>query len=259
VISIGRDLLRGAVPDANGPAIAASLVRHGADVRRITVVDDDREAVAAAVREALDRNPHLLITSGGLGPASDDVTLEGVAETLGRPLRMDHQARTMVETAYRRLAASKLVASAGLTVDREKPCMLPVGAIPVKNSVGVAPGVLCRLTGGAVVLCLPGRPDEMKVVLKAALDLAKDLLPELCVAQRKIEAPSPDEAEVRRILDKLKREYPTMWITSRPSSSRKKSGRAVIVLEATAPTREEAEAQIGAAQHRLFALATGAF
>jgi len=259
IVSIGRDLLRGDTLDSNAATIAAMLLRHGAAVHRITTVDDDEEAIAAAVREALERNPTLLVTSGGLGPASDDRTLEGVARTLGKPLTLNADARAMVETAYRRLAASKLVSSSGLNYDREKPCLLPIGTIPLKNNLGIAPGVLCRLSGGAAVLCLPGRPDEMKAMLKATIPLLEDLLPEAFLARREIESPSPDEAAVRKMLEKLKSEFPAMWITSRPAASRKKSGRVVILLEASADTREEAEAAIGTAQRRLFALATGAF
>ena len=96
-------------------------------------------------------------------------------------------------------------------------------------------------------------------MLKAALPLLDDLLPETFLARREIESPSPDEAAVRTILEKLKSEFPALWITSRPSNSKKKSGRVVILLEASADSREEAEATIGTVQQRLFALATGAF
>ncbi len=258
ILSIGNDLLRGEVPDANAPAIAARLVRHGAEVRRITVIDDDRKKIASAVREALERSPGMVVLSGGLGPATDDRTLEGVADTLGQPLTMNHQARTMVEKAYRRYESTKQVSSAGLDVDREKPCLIPVGSVPIENAEGIAPGVLCRLSGGTLVLCLPGRPEEMRSVLTAALPQLAELLPRTHIARRRIEAPTPDESRLRSIVNKLSAEYPTMWITSRPPSSRKKGSKATIVLEAAAATRADAESAVGAAQQRLFALATGA-
>ena len=95
-------------------------------------------------------------------------------------------------------------------------------------------------------------------MLTAALPELADLLPRTHIARRRIEAPTPDESALRGIVSKLSHEYPSMWITSRPPSSRKKGSKATIVLEAAAATQAEAESSVGAAQHRLFALATGA-
>jgi molybdopterin-biosynthesis enzyme MoeA-like protein len=82
IIVVGRELLRGEVDDVNAKPIAAELTRRGALVHRVTVVDDLDRSVAAAVSESLERGVHLVITAGGLGPAVDDRTLEGISEAL---------------------------------------------------------------------------------------------------------------------------------------------------------------------------------
>ena len=65
MISVGRELLRGRVADSNSRRIAAFLTQRGAVVRRIVLVGDDEPSISAAVQEALGRNPHLVVTSGG--------------------------------------------------------------------------------------------------------------------------------------------------------------------------------------------------
>jgi len=257
LISIGRDLLRGRTTDSNSQYLAERITRRGGQVQRVTVVDDDEQAIGTAIREALGRNPHLLVTSGGLGPARDDRTLAAVANVLQRPLTMHTQAKAMVEAAYQDLARARFVPSGGLNLAREKLCRLPIGSEAVPNPRGVAPGCICRLPGGSAILCLPGRPDDMRATLEEALPLLKGVTPHNELAQREIESPTPDEAELRPLLEQLADEFPAVWISSHPSGSRKKGSKIMITVEATAPTKEEANQAVSAAQRRLIALAAG--
>jgi molybdenum cofactor synthesis domain-containing protein len=257
LIVVGRELLRGHVADRNSRAIAERMSRRGGLVHRISVVDDNERAVAAALREALDRNPHLVITTGGLGPAPDDVTLAGVAKTLGQPLKMNPPARAMVEAAYQRLAQAKQVRSSALTLAREKMCWIPVNGEPVPNERGIPPGVVCRLPGGAAVICLPGAPGEALEVLEAALPLLRDLPPRTHTARREVEAPSPDESLLRPMLEQISGEFPGLWVSSRPLTGAKRKATVVVTLEATASTEDEANAVLAGAVRRLLALAGG--
>ena len=175
LLMIGRDLLRGRVTESNAQQLAGLLAGRGALVHRITIVDDTEQAISRAMREALERNPHLVITTGGLGPAPDDRTLAAVSTALGRPLSMNQQARTLVEAAYRRLCEARLARREGLNLAREKMCKLPIGSFPVPNDKGIAPGVVCRLPGGAAVICLPGTPREARAVLEQTLQLLRSL------------------------------------------------------------------------------------
>ena len=257
LISVGRDLLRGRVVDRNAPSLASRISRRGALVHRITTVDDNERAIGAAILEALERNPSLVIVTGGLGPASDDRTLDGVSVALNLPLTRHAQAKTMVEDVYRRLADARVVPTAGITEAREKLYVLPVGSTPVPNARGPAPGVICRLAGGTAVLCLPGDPGEMESTLKAALPLLKDVMPHRHVAEREIESPVADEAQLRPLLDNLAGEFPSLWITSRPAARRTRGARAIVSLEAMGATEQEANTALDNAQRRLLALASG--
>jgi nicotinamide-nucleotide amidase len=257
LISIGHELLRGRISDENARALAYEVTRRGGIIRRITAIDDDEPSIAAALRESLDRNPHLVVTSGGLGPGEHDRTLQAVSDVLGLPLTLNAAAQTMIEESYRRLAEERLAAPAGLTSAREKVCMLPLGAEPVANTLGVSPGVLCRLVGGAAVLCLPGRPDEARAVFAEALESLGPLGWRRQVAQREIEAPTADESALVPLLDRLAVEFPGVWIDSRPCVPHGADARVTISLEATGADRHEAEAKVDGAVRRLLALAAG--
>ena len=257
LISIGRELLRGRIADGNAQKVSRFFTQKGAIIRRITVVDDKVHSIAAAVREALERDPHLVVTTGGLGPADDDRTLEGVARALNRPLTLDYSTKTLVEAAYHRLHDGKVVASDGLTAARNKLCMTPLGSTPVENPLGVSPGVISRLPGGADVLCLPGMPQEMQAVLETALPSLKIAPLEGQVSHREIEAPTADESELAPLLDKLVQEFPGIWINSRPAGSRRTGGRIVISVEATGASREAADLAVDGCVRRLLALAAG--
>ena len=97
IISVGRELLNGRVADTNAGTLARLLTRRGATVRRATIVGDEEEAVAAAIRETLTRNRHLVVISGGLGPAAEDRTIHALSVALRLPLEINREARSMVE------------------------------------------------------------------------------------------------------------------------------------------------------------------
>jgi molybdenum cofactor synthesis domain-containing protein len=83
LIIIGNEILSGKVIDTNSAFIARELREVGADLRRITVVADDIEEIGEVIR---DFRPQFdaVLTSGGVGPTHDDVTIVAVARALGR-------------------------------------------------------------------------------------------------------------------------------------------------------------------------------
>ncbi len=257
IVCVGRELLRGRAAEAISPFIAANLSHRGAIVHRIATVDDTGRAIAAAVREALDRGARLVITTGGLGPADDDRTREGVADALRLPLAASHPAREMVESAYRRLRQGGFLQNVGLTAAREKMFMIPVGGEPLSNDVGIAPGILVRLPGGACVLCLPGVPEEARWVFQAGLDRLRDVLPKGSLAQREIETHTADESSLVPTLDRLAQEFPAVWIQSHAPGFGRRDARVRVTLEACSGTKEEAESIVEGALRRLLALAGG--
>jgi len=257
LISIGSELLRGRIHDENARNVARYFAQRGAMIRRITTVDDHERSISSALRDALDRNPHLVISTGGLGPTDNDRTVNAMADALGLTLALQAPAKEMVEAAYRQLAERRIIPPTGLTASREKICTLPVGSVPVPNPIGISPGVLLRLPGGAALLALPGRPDEVKAVLVEAIPLLGNLALDRVVAERRIESPTADESALTPLLDQLGEEFPSVWFESYPSGSRRRGSRIVIGIEASGVDRAEAEALVDSALKRLLALVSG--
>jgi molybdenum cofactor synthesis domain-containing protein len=257
LISVGRELLRGRIADDNTRVLAGKLSQRGAIVHRITTVDDNDRSIAAALREALDRNPNLVVTTGGLGPSENDRTLVAVSDVLGCPMSHDSAVKRMVDAAYQRLAARGQREAGRRTEVRERMYMVPLSSEPVANECGVSPGVICRLPGGAMVLSLPGMPDEMRSVLAAALQVIGSIGAGRHNAQREIEAPTTDEAELMPLIERLGAEFPNVWIDTRPSGSRRRGSKIIITLEASGADLAEARTTADNALRRLLALAAG--
>jgi len=82
IILVGNEILSGKIEDANAAYLCRELRRLGVDVRKIAVIPDEVDVIAAEVA-AFHRAWDVVFTSGGVGPTHDDVTIEGVAQALG--------------------------------------------------------------------------------------------------------------------------------------------------------------------------------
>jgi len=163
LLAVGNELLSGRTRDVNLHFLGGVLNGRGLPLNEARVVRDDPDEIAAAVREMLLPGT-LLVTTGGLGPTSDDITLEGVARALGVPLRDCPAAAAMIDARYRN--AGEKVPEGAL-----KQAVLPEGSIPVRNPAGVAPGVVLPALGG-VVVSLPGVPHEVREMFQTCLSVA---------------------------------------------------------------------------------------
>ncbi len=100
LVIIGNEILTGKVHDQNTPFLARRLYELGAELRRVEVVSDEVEEVGRAVASA-SRAFDLVVTSGGVGPTHDDVTLAGVAHGLGTELEALPELEALVRAYYK--------------------------------------------------------------------------------------------------------------------------------------------------------------
>src|SRR5258708_2500416 len=100
IIAVGSELLTPDRVDTNSLFLTEELNKLGIEVLRKTIVGDNRELLAEAFRDALNRVP-VVITSGGLGPTEDDLTRETVAELLGRRLQRNDEVVRAIEARFR--------------------------------------------------------------------------------------------------------------------------------------------------------------
>ncbi|HTQ45549.1 MAG TPA: competence/damage-inducible protein A [Polyangiaceae bacterium] len=153
VLSIGTELTRGELVDTNGPWLSAELTSIGFNVVEHDAVDDDRPRIIAAL-ERLAAKSRVVVCTGGLGPTTDDVTTEAVAQLLGVRLARDEAS---LEHIRRRLEKFGRTMSA----TNAKQADFPEGADILPNPVGTAPGFGVRI-GECVAFFMPGVPREMK-------------------------------------------------------------------------------------------------
>nr|WP_321464500.1 molybdopterin-binding protein [uncultured Desulfobulbus sp.] len=214
ILSIGNELLRGEILDTNTHWICQLVNSRGGKVVRVTLLPDIEEEIAAAVRAGIDRGVGLLLTSGGLGPTDDDLTLAAVARGAGVDLVLHARAREMVRQRYDDFFAQGVMAEGGLNPFREKMAWLPRGAEPIYNPAGTAPGVLLRV-GSTAIVSLPGVPPELKGILSESL---KDFLDEQFGRggsyARMITVRCNDESIMAPALTSVVAAYPQVYIKS---------------------------------------------
>jgi nicotinamide-nucleotide amidase len=153
VLSIGTELTRGELVNANAAWLGAELTALGFEVTEHAVIDDDRDHVVETLRRLAHR-AQLFVATGGLGPTTDDLTTAAVATALGVPLVRDE---AYLEHIRRRVEK----AGRPLTAMNAKQADFPEGAVILPNPVGTACGFGVRL-GECPFYFMPGVPSEMR-------------------------------------------------------------------------------------------------
>jgi molybdenum cofactor synthesis domain-containing protein len=157
VLTIGTELLLGKREDINGAYITQELITIGLDLYCKTTVGDNERRITAILQQALARSD-VVITSGGLGPALDDVTRLAVATVAGRDLVLDGKLLAQIELC---LARNNYTVSEG----NRRQAYIPQGAIPIENPLGVAPAFIVETEQG-LIISLPGVPRELEYLME---------------------------------------------------------------------------------------------
>jgi len=160
VIAVGDELLRGERTETNSREIQALLLAKGVRVSRVVVVGDEEREIAREVKASAARAEGVIVT-GGLGPTEDDVTRSAVAAASGRPLREDPRALADLERFFRRLGRE-------MKPSNRRQALVPEGAEVLPNPVGTAPAFRVPVEG-TPVFCLPGVPQEMRLLMREAV------------------------------------------------------------------------------------------
>jgi len=166
IITIGDELLLGYTVDTNAAHLARELASMGVSIVRRATVGDDANDIASAVREALDRTG-AVITTGGLGPTSDDRTRPAIAELFGRDLVPDEDRWEALRALWKERGRGEIPETNRTQI------MIPRGATVLTNRHGTAPGIWLEDERGRWCAMLPGVPREMRGML------ADELFPRL--------------------------------------------------------------------------------
>ncbi|MGE5731143.1 MAG: competence/damage-inducible protein A, partial [Gemmatimonas sp.] len=142
----------------NAAHLARALASIGVHIVQRTTVGDEPTEIARVVGQALDRTG-AVITTGGLGPTSDDLTKESIAALFGRGMRLDETHLAWMEDRWQKRFQRPLPAT------NRQQAMLPEGAVKLENHHGSAPGIWLEDERGRWVAMLPGVPHEMRGML----------------------------------------------------------------------------------------------
>ena len=131
-------MLTGRVADANGPWVAEQLLELGVELAHITICGDRPADIEAQLRFLAAEGVDLIITTGGLGPTADDMTVATVARFCGRPLVPTPRWKPRSPASSKRAARFPGVDADAVQAANRKQAMVPDGAT-VLDPVGTAP------------------------------------------------------------------------------------------------------------------------
>ena len=161
ILAVGTEVLLGDLVDTNTAWLSARLAALGVSVYRHVTVGDNKQRIVAALLEASSR-ADLVITTGGLGPTSDDLTNECLGLAAGRQMVEYPEARRHVDEMFARFGREP-------TSSNYKQALFPEGSRLIPNPLGTAMGALLELDG-ALVATFPGVPIEMKRMFEETLE-----------------------------------------------------------------------------------------
>jgi nicotinamide-nucleotide amidase len=167
IVVTGTEVLTGRVQDRNGPWIADRLLELGVELAHITICGDRPSDIEAQLHFMAEQGVDLIVTSGGLGPTADDMTVEVVARFCGRELILDTEVENTIADILKKLMGhfDQQNFDAVRAANR-KQAMVPAGS-QVLDPVGTAPGVV--VPGKPTVIVLPGPPRELQPMWRKAI------------------------------------------------------------------------------------------
>jgi nicotinamide-nucleotide amidase len=171
IVVTGTEVLTGRVQDRNGPWLADRLFELGVDLAHISICGDRPEDMIAQLRFMAAEGMDLVITSGGLGPTADDLTMRIVADFCGCAMIHDPALDARIEDILRPMMSRwRGIDPEAVRTGTRKQATVPEGAT-VLNPVGTAPGaVVAPASGkGPTVVVLPGPPRELHEMWTAAV------------------------------------------------------------------------------------------
>ena len=152
LIMIGTELTRGIIQDKNGPMISRELTHLGVHVSQFEILPDD--GTIGSVLAAEIARSGLVVITGGLGPTTDDMTRNVIADASGHKLIRD-------EGSWNALVAKLGERAYG---PNSRQAMIPEGFTIIPNGNGTAPGFY-GYAGSCLIVCLPGPPRELEPML----------------------------------------------------------------------------------------------
>ncbi|MEM4246068.1 MAG: molybdopterin-binding protein [Candidatus Bathyarchaeia archaeon] len=241
IFAVGSELCYGRVYDVNSFWLADRLTRIGVYVKRITCIRDDLNYIHATLRDSLNRNPELVITTGGLGPTPDDLTLDALARLTGRELIL-HQPTLEI------FAQKRGVPLKDIPRNIAKMARTLQGARCLPNPTGGAPATLVEVDN-TTLIALPGPPREVRAIFARHLKpMFKERTRLVSLHARALV--SMRESEISPLIEEIARDNPDLY--AKPLVRGYRPGNALpIVLIIFGENRKQCREKLSSVSERL--------
>ncbi len=153
LVCIGTEVTSGQIINSNAQRLAMDLEQLGIEVRKHVAVDDDSQRIFSALTFAA-QDAQILVVTGGLGPTSDDITRNAIAQWSDRPLEFDPSSWKQIEDTFARMGRTP-------TEMQRQQAFFPKGARVLINTRGTANGFILKLQN-LTLYVLPGPPRELE-------------------------------------------------------------------------------------------------
>ena len=205
LLTLGDELLLGLRANAHLDYLGGEFARHGLPLRRNLVVRDELSEIERAFRDCWE-SADVVVTTGGLGPTSDDNTREAVARVLGLPLEFDPAAEAAIVERFARVGRV-------IRDDDRKQCYRPRGAELLRNRLGTAPGIYLEHAGKILVM-LPGPTNELRPMFESEVvpRLQEAGVLQSCEAYLQLRTASVPELQVARRIQPVVDKYPGLGL-----------------------------------------------
>ncbi|MGH7409650.1 MAG: competence/damage-inducible protein A [Candidatus Methylomirabilis sp.] len=195
ILIIGNEILSGKVQDANSPYLCRELRALGVEVKRIAVIPDDVDVIAAEAASFTDAFD-IVITTGGVGPTHDDVTIEGIAKGLGRPVVTHPDLERLVQQLY---------------ADKVNTPHLRLALVPEGAELFGQPDVVFPVVVIKNIYVFPGVPE----ILRQKFDVIKERFRDTPFHLKKVFV-TTGEGSIAEHLNAVIRAYPDLLLGSYP-------------------------------------------
>ena len=172
LIIVGDEILSGKRSDKHLPKVIELLSQRGLSLSWVRLVGDERARITDTLRDAF-AGPDMVFCCGGIGATPDDHTRQCAAAALGVELALHPQARDLIESRMRDMAAERGEAfdpTRADNVHRYNMGVFPVGSRIIQNPYNKIPGFSCDGAGGGTVHFLPGFPVMAWPMIEWVLD-----------------------------------------------------------------------------------------
>ena len=204
LFSVGTELVLGQIQDTNAHWIAQQILQNGGELRRVTMLRDDFDEMTEAINSAIQRETALILTTGGLGPTPDDMTVSVISSLIGTKPIVSKE--TVAEYKKRREMSEDDILSDALT----KMATIPESAKVYQNPAGWAPGISVEYKQSTIMM-MPGPPSEMKAVFDTHIQplIIERYRDEISTARVYV---SMFEAEVSPLMQKVMERFPNVYL-----------------------------------------------